>query len=135
MEKWELVDLYPGCHIRCKMNNFYHHAIYIGNNEVVQFGTPNNVFMDPKDVYVLRSPLSDFTKSNFIEVRVYDRKELKKKRKDEDIIKFALSKVGEGNYNILHNNCEHFANECVFGEKISLQVDKVNKDVLKILKK
>lgn len=126
--EWKLVDLYPGAHIRVKIKNYYHHGIYIGNDEVVQFGHPFNVNEDPKNVLVIRSPIEDFAgPANFIEVYQYSKKELKLKNKDEDIIKIALSHLGEGGYNILENNCEHFANRCVFNKSISLQVDEIVK--------
>ena len=122
--EWKLVDLYPGAHIRVKIKNYYHHGIYIGNDEVVQFGHPFNVNEDPKKVLVIRSPIEDFAgPANFIEVYQYSKKELKLKNKDEDIIKIALSHLGEGGYNILENNCEHFANRCVFNKAKSEQVE------------
>ena len=126
--EWKLIDLYPGAHIRVKIKNYYHHGIYIGNDEVVQFGHPFNVNEDPKNVFVIRSPIEDFAgPANFVEVYHYSKKELKLKNKDEDIIKIALSHLGEGGYNILDNNCEHFANRCVFNKSISLQTDSINK--------
>ena len=122
--EWKLIDLYPGAHIRVKIKNYYHHGIYIGNDEVVQFGHPFNVNEDPKNVLVIRSPIEDFVgPANFIEVYQYSKKELKLKNKDEDIIKIALSHLGEGGYNILENNCEHFANRCVFNKAKSEQVE------------
>jgi len=134
---WELVDLYPGCHIRVKTNNFYHHAIYIGDGEVVQFGLPFDPYNNTnyKDIKVIRSPLKDFSKSMFIEVYVYSKKELKKKKKDSEIIKTALSSVGEGGYDILKNNCEHFVNYCIFGKAESHQVDEIYKEVEEKLKR
>ena len=39
----------------------------------------------------------------------------------------ARSRLGEGGYNILHNNCEHFVNECVFGIKKSEQEEEVRR--------
>ena len=134
-ECWELGELYPGAHIRVSMNNFYHHGIYIGNNEVVQFGLPNAINTEAKDVKVLRSPIEDFAKDGFIEIRRYSKKEQKLKRPDEEIVKVALSKVGEGGYNLIHNNCEHFANFCVFGVKASKQMDDIHKNVLKLFDK
>lgn len=134
-EKWELTDLYKGAHIRVKMNNFYHHGIYIGDGMVVQFGMPNNVFEKPENVKVLKSPISSFSSDGFIEVRIYNKKELKQKRSNDEIVKEALSHVGEGGYNILHNNCEHFANFCVFGKKQSTQMDNVYENVKHLLKK
>ena len=94
-ECWELGELYPGAHIRVLMNNFYHHGIYIGNDEVVQFGLPNEAaIVEAKDVKVLRSKIQDFARDGFIEVRRYTKKELKLKRPDDEIVQIAISKVG-----------------------------------------
>ena len=132
--EWKLVDLYPGAHIRVKTGNFFHHGIYIGNGEVVQFGYPNNIYQDPKEIKVVRSPIQDFVgDASFIDVYVYSKDELKLKRKDEDIVKEALSHLGEGGYSILKNNCEHFANRCVFGNGTSEQIDDVYENVEKLL--
>ena len=131
---WQLVDLYPGAHIRVQTPNYYHHGIYIGNDEVVQFGLPNGAYSDWSEIKVLRSTIADFCGGeNFIEVYVYDRKERKRKKSDEQIVNIALSKVGEGGYHLLYNNCEHFANFCVFGEASSGQIDEIYSNVQKLL--
>ena len=90
--------------------------------------------MDAKEVKVVRSPIQDFVgDASFIDVYVCSKDELKLKRKDEDIVKAALSHVGEGGYSILKNNCEHFANRCVFGNGTSEQIDDVYENVEKLL--
>ena len=38
MEIWKLVDPNPGDHIRIACSNYYHHGIYIGDEQVVEFG-------------------------------------------------------------------------------------------------
>ena len=134
MEKWQLIDPYPGAHIRTKMGEIYHHGIYIGNDEVVQFGMPSEFMQNPNNIKVLRSNMKDFL-VGFLEVRVYTKKELKEKRSDEEIVRIALLRVGEGNYNLLKNNCEHFAYECTFGVKKSDQVDSLIKDIQEALSK
>ena len=48
-----------------------------------------------------------------------------KKRNPKEIIDEAVKSIGEGGYNVISNNCEHFANRCVFGEAKSEQVDSV----------
>ena len=133
---WELTDLYPGAHIRVQIGDFYHHGIYIGDGEVVQFGLPFDVYTDPSQVKVLRSPLKDFcSNAVFIEVYHFSKKELKQKLPDEQIVKTALSKVGEGGYSVIANNCEHFANYCVFGKKTSKQIDDIYESVAALLNK
>jgi hypothetical protein len=116
------------------MGEIYHHGIYIGNDEVVQFGMPSEMMQDHKKIKVLRSNMKDFL-VGFLEVRVYTKKELKEKRSDEEIVRIALLRVGEGNYNLLKNNCEHFAYECTFGVKKSDQVDSLIKDIQEALSK
>ena len=37
--------------------------------------------------------------------------------------KLTEARLGERGYNILHNNCEHFANECAWGDKFSPLTD------------
>lgn len=133
---WQMTDLYPGAHIRVQVKDVYHHGIYIGSDEVVQFGLPYDIYNDPKEVKVLRSPLKDFcAEDSFIEVYQFNRKEMKKKLKDEDIINNALSHVGEGGYNVLKNNCEHFATRMVFGIASSKQIDDIYENVTKLLEK
>ena len=79
--------------------------------------------------------LYEGNKGIFIEVYCYSKKELKQKYKDEEIINNALSHLGEGGYNILKNNCEHFANRCIFGISKSDQIDKAYKDVDELFNK
>ena len=110
MKKWDMIEPYVGAHIRVEAGRLYHHGIYIGNDEVVQFGLPTDVYKDPKTVKVLRSHISEFLAGGFLEVRIFNRKELKQKNSNEEIVRIALSKVGEGGYNILTNNCEHLCN-------------------------
>ena len=43
-------------------------------------------------------------------------------RSASDIVREALSKIGEIGYNVLWNNCEHFASYCRYGVKWSEQV-------------
>ena len=38
----------------------------------------------------------------------------------------ALSAVGRGGYDYRTNNCEHFSNECAFGEHYSRQSGEEN---------
>ena len=129
METWEFKEPYPGAHIRVQIGEIYHHGIYIGNDEVVQFGMPFTLGNMKSDIKVIRSPISDFLQGGFLEVRVFNKKEKKLKNSDDKIVSIALSRLGEGNYDLLKNNCEHFANECVFNQKKSSQVDAVHKEI------
>lgn len=41
----------------------------------------------------------------------------------EAIVARAVSRLGDGNYHLIFNNCQHFARRCATGEHISEQVD------------
>ncbi len=124
---WELKDPVCGDIIRMSFGQFYHYGIYASDDEVIQFGLaptarPN---LAAKDVAVCVSTIEEFLNGSFLEVGVPNKKELKKKRKIEEILSFARSRIGETGYHILYNNCEHFAYECYLGEKYCSQTESV----------
>ncbi len=133
MSKWEMKDPYIGAHIRVQIQSIYHHGIYIGNDEVIQFGLPIDMLRPKEEVKVLVSTVEEFLQGGFLEVRVFDRKERKLKNEDSQIVEIAKSKIGEGGYDIVHNNCEHFANFCIFNKKESKQIDDIRSEIRKKL--
>lgn len=128
-----MISPYPGAHIRVQVNGIYHHGIYVNDEEIIQFGLPFDMMKPKEEVRILKSDINDFLQGGFLEVRVYDKKEKRLKNKDEDIIKIAISKLGEDGYDIVHNNCEHFANYCVFNKKESKQIDDIRSEIRKKL--
>jgi predicted nicotinamide N-methyase len=133
MSKWEMKEPYIGAHIRVQIQSIYHHGIYIGNNEVIQFGLLSDMLKPKEEVKVLVSSIEEFLQGGFLEVRVFDRKERKIKNDDLKIVEIAKSKLGEDGYDIVHNNCEHFANFCIFNKKESKQIDDIRSEIRKKL--
>lgn len=133
MSKWEMKEPYIGAHIRVQIQSIYHHGIYIGNNEVIQFGLLSDMLKPKEEVRVLVSSIEEFLQGGFLEVRVFDRKERKIKNDDLKIVEIAKSKLGEDGYDIVHNNCEHFANFCIFNKKESKQIDDIRSEIRKKL--
>ena len=129
MEKWKMIEPVKGDHIRVKSNQLYHHGIYLGDEEVIQFGGPFDMFQDAKSIVVEKVKIEEFLNGGFLEVKEFDRKEKKIKRTPEEIIDIALSMIGIGGYDLLRNNCEHFVNYCIFGEKKSSQIDDFRKEI------
>ena len=132
MEKWIIKEPVPGDIIRIKYMNFYHYGIYLGNGEVVEFGRPNEI-TKPEDVRVHKIKLKDFCIDEMYQTRKFSFSEKLKKNSSKKVCNIALSHLGDGNYNILYNNCEHFVNLCVFNKKISTQVDNVRSDIKEYL--
>lgn len=114
-----------GDHIRVNRGFYLHHGIYLDDENVVQFGTEAGVEISASNARVMIVSLKDFLKGGTLEVREYSIEEEKKKRKPTDIVNYALAHIGEAGYDLISNNCEHFANRCVFGESYSEQVDDV----------
>lgn len=115
-----------GDHIRVCRGLYYHHGIYIDDDNVCQFAsTINGHETDPAYACVCVTSLNDFLKGGILEVSEYNDDELKEKRQPQEIVNAALSRLGEKGYDLIKNNCEHFANECVFGKRMSDQVDNV----------
>lgn len=133
MSKWEMKEPYIGAHIRVQIQSIYHHGIYIGNDEVIQFGLLSDMLKPKEEVKVLVSSIEEFLQGGFLEVRVFDRKERKIKNDDLKIVEIAKSKLGEDGYDIVHNNCEHFANFCIFNKKESKQIDDIRSEIRKKL--
>ena len=105
--------------VRTKVTFYHHYGIFVDENTIVQFGMPDNVTQKAADIRVLKSDVAAFLRGGEMEVGVPDREERKKLRQPQQIVDVALSRLGEDGYDILHNNCEHFVNECAFGEKTS----------------
>jgi hypothetical protein len=43
----------------------------------------------------------------------------------EEVVRRAISRLGENRYHVLRNNCEHFCEWCVSGEHRSYQVERL----------
>lgn len=129
-----MVEPTLGDHIRVAYRNYYHHGIYVGNDEVIEFGVASAVLKPADEVEVHKVTVEEFLQGGFLEVRQFDRKERKKKNSPEKIVEIAISKLGEKGYNFIFNNCEHFCNICIFNEKKSTQIDDVHEEVRKKLK-
>lgn len=105
--------------IRTKVRFYHHYGIFVSEEEVIQFGLPDDPMRPADQVKILSSDMSAFLQGGEVEVAVPDHATRRQMRSPEQIVELARSRLGEGGYDILHNNCEHFANECVFGEHTS----------------
>ncbi len=118
-------DAKPGDIIRIPIGPIFHYGIYVNDDEVIQFGLPpiNSIKRKDQDIQVLTTNIETFACGQFIEVGELTLKEKLLARKPTEVIENARNCLGEKGYNILHNNCEHFVNRCVFGKSKSSMVD------------
>ena len=103
--------------------------------EVIHFSGPvgDNV-LNNDDVLIRTTTLDGFVRGGQIEVEVYNEREQELIGSAEEIVEVAKNHIGQKyfrgrKYNIINNNCEHFAHFCVYGKKKSEQVERVVKTV------
>lgn len=133
---WEpIAPTKSGDVVRTKVSFYYHYGIFVSDDEIIQFGLPSDPGKDASQIKVLTTDIFTFLNGGEIETAVPTKSELKTMRSKTQIIEIARSKIGQGGYDILHNNCEHFVNECAFGKPQSSFVDEVRRKIRKQLKK
>ena len=104
---------------------YKHYGIYIGNNQVIHFAGEEGREKDPRYAKVTKTSFAEFQKKSRVFVE---------ETTDyiafpaEQVIAMAKARLGEKGYNILINNCEHFANECKYGVRRSRQVEDTLKE-------
>ena len=106
-----------GDHIYVFRTGFSHHGIDIGDGTVIHWsGEPGQ----KANAVVRRTTFADFARGSVIRVQRYGA------RSDADvIIARAESRLGSNGYDLVANNCEHFARWCVTGTAGSSQVVRV----------
>jgi Lecithin retinol acyltransferase len=107
-----------GAHVLTPRHGYTHHAIYVGQGRVVQYGgLSRGLARGP----VEEVPLLRFSHGRPIWIRVG---EFGWKDQPEVVCR-ARSRLGENRYRVLTNNCEHFCEWCVRGQHHSYQVDEL----------
>ncbi len=107
-------------HCSYKVVQYTHHGIYCGNGMVIHYH---------KDK-IRRTSKSKFSSGQKIYIEKY-----KKSAPVSVVVKRAKSRRGEQLYNLIFNNCEHFAYWCKTGKHKSKQVDEAAIKVLDKLDK
>lgn len=113
--KWHQADPKPGDPVRVKVSFYYHYGIFVSESSVIQFGLPDDPGRPGAQIRVLSTDVYTFLHGGTLEVGQPDRAERKTLRLAGEVIAAAQSRIGEGGYDLLENNCEHFMYECLFG--------------------
>ncbi len=121
--KWQPGEPVPGDMVRVQIGSIFHYGIYTGDDRIVAFGLPpvSEHANAPDRFLVTETDMDVFCTGRIPEIAVLDRAERRKRIPPEETVRLAKSRLGEDGYHLIRNNCEHFVNECVFGEKKSLQ--------------
>lgn len=132
---WLQASPNPGDPVRVKVQFYYHYGIFVSEDCVIQFGLPDGPSRPASEIRVLCSDVYTFLQGGNLEVGKPDRQERKRLRPAAQVIETAQSKLGQDGYNLLHNNCEHFMNECLFGEPSSPALQSIRARLRQKLKK
>lgn len=114
--------------IRVRIGSIWHYGVYASDDEVIQFGPPprENV-RRPEVITVCSTTMDEFAGGSIVETAQFSLKEKLRRFPPNKTVAIARSRIGEGGYDLLHNNCEHFAFECLFGVKRSMQEEEARK--------
>lgn len=125
--RWEPTACQAGDIVRVRLGSVYHYGIFVSEDEVIQFGLPPTAGNRAKEgeVKVLATDIDVFACGCIVERACLDRSEQRRRIPPSETVARARARLGEGGYNLIHNNCEHFVNECVFGESRCTQEEDV----------
>ncbi len=100
---------------------YKHFGVYIGNGNVAHFAPDNADELNAQTADVRIATLTAFSSGDNIHIDTIGKPQYAR----EEIVHRALSKIGQlqGRYNIIFNNCEHFARWCQTGHSESRQVN------------
>ena len=103
-------------HLIVRRRGYTHHAVDLGDGYVVQYGRG---VADAARASVQITPRAKFAKGRPIELGTspcaYP---------PDEVVRRALNRVGERDYHLLWNNCEHFVTWCRSGRRISRQTER-----------
>jgi len=102
---------------------YQHYGIYVGNGKVIHYAARNGDF--GTDVGVRETSLEQFAGDSKCSIIKFDKKNTGVKYfSPKETVRRAQSRIGEKSYNLIFNNCEHFALWCKTGKSKSIQVEK-----------
>ncbi|MFP4894921.1 lecithin retinol acyltransferase family protein [Paraburkholderia sp. EG304] len=109
-------DLPVGAHLTTKRAGYMHHGIYVGNGRVIHYaGLSSRLCGGPIEAVSIER----FAAGRGIELIQHPHAQYSR----FEVAHRAQSRLGERNYRLLTNNCEHLCLWCVFGQGRSAQVE------------
>lgn len=108
--------------IRVQVGSIWHYGIYLSDDEVIQFGEPPRRILQPnQEIRVISTSVDTFSGGETVEVAKLSVWEKVRRHSRRKTAKLARSRLGEGGYDLLYNNCEHFAMDCMWGRSEAVQ--------------
>lgn len=100
-----------------------HYGIYVGSGKVIHFARKSGRLFGEDPAVVFETTLERFLDGS----RTFEIVQLASdnNRTPEEVVETAYECIGETGYNVVFNNCEHFARYCKTGKRVSEQVIKI----------
>lgn len=98
-----------GSHLKTDRILYQHHGVYIGEGLVIHYAF-DGITVDTVERFSAGGPIQQVIHPD----TPYTGEEIRRR---------AFSRLGEDKYDLVANNCEHFANWCCTGETVSEQVE------------
>ena len=105
-----------GDHLRATRSGYHHDGIDLGDGYVIHFAAGEGE--TKVDACIRIDTIKIYAGDGVVTVRPYAGD-----RDCEVVVARAHSRLGDSGYNLVFNNCEHFARWCVTGKVISEQVE------------
>jgi hypothetical protein len=116
-----------GSHLTTMRRGYWHHGVYVGKGRVVHYSGFCGGFWQC-------GPVEEVSLSRFAighPVRIVEHP--KSAYPPDERVRRARSRLGENDYRLLTNNCEHFCNWCLNGVSRSAQVERPLRLPLRVL--
>jgi hypothetical protein len=108
-----------GAHLVTARRGYCHHGVYVGQSRVVHYsGLSGGIWQCGP---VEEVSLSRFAIGHAVQVLEHPRTPYT----PEETVRRARSRLGENDYRLFTNNCEHFCNWCISGINYSAQAQRV----------
>lgn len=125
--KWWPSPCKKGDMIRVRCGSVYHYGIYVSDGEVIAFGPRPDLGDNGADYRVASTDIYEFAGSGIVETAKPETFEERRRFSSAKTVSRARGRLGEGGYDIIRNNCEHFAYDCVYGVKRSTQTEELRR--------
>jgi hypothetical protein len=109
-----------GDHVFVERSVYSHHGIYIGGGDVVEFD--GGISGGSGKIRVV--DMATFLSGGVLRTKAYEAC-----LPPEAVVELAKSRIGQGDYSLFSNNCEHFATWCKTGRSHSEQVETAKEGV------
>lgn len=107
-----------GAHLITPRSAYTHHGIYIGDNKVIHYSGLADGFSAGS---IEETSLAAFEAGNGFSIKTYAHQHFH----GQEVVDRARSRLGEDQYHLLFNNCEHFCEWCIDDKHYSEQIEQV----------